>query len=163
MDLVYHEPEPGANRKSDLQSAPVAEAGGAIASPDSSTHHSLARRVAGRDAEAPGTCEGGPHPRCPRRLRPYSISYALWKENPRRARVWPWQYAFPASRRSGDPRKGAVRRHHLSLRTIQRRIRKAVDLAGIRRIGQLRTSAKQLWSPHAGNGQRVALVSFFQR
>ncbi len=59
------------------------------------------------------------------------IPYALWKEKPSRARAWQWQYVFPASRRSRDPRKGAIRRHHVSLRTIQRRLRNAVARAGI--------------------------------
>ena len=59
------------------------------------------------------------------------IPYALWREKPSRARAWPWQYAFPASSRSRDPRKGAVRRHHVSVRTVQRRLQKTVALAGI--------------------------------
>ncbi len=50
------------------------------------------------------------------------IPYALWREKPSRARAWPWQYAFPASSRSRDPRKGAIRRHHVSARTVQRRL-----------------------------------------
>ncbi len=59
------------------------------------------------------------------------IPYALWREKPSRARAWPWQYAFPASSRSRDPRKGAIRRHHVCARTVQRRLKKAVGLAGI--------------------------------
>ncbi len=59
------------------------------------------------------------------------IPYALWREKPSRARAWPWQYAFPASSRSRDPRKGAIRRHHVSARTLQRHLKKAAGLAGI--------------------------------
>ncbi len=61
------------------------------------------------------------------------IPYALWKENPTRAREWQWQYAFPATRRSRDPRKGAIRRQHISVSTIHRRLRKAVALARIKK------------------------------
>ena len=59
------------------------------------------------------------------------IPYALWRDKPSRALAWPWQFAFPASSRSRDPRKGAIRRHHVSARTIQRRLQKAVSIADI--------------------------------
>jgi len=47
------------------------------------------------------------------------------------AREWGWQYVFPASTRSTDPRSGAVRRHHLSDQAFQRAMRQAVRDAGI--------------------------------
>ncbi len=60
------------------------------------------------------------------------IPYLVWKEDPRRAREWEWQYVFPAPRRTRDPRKGAIRRNHLSIRTVNRRLGEAVTLAGIK-------------------------------
>ncbi len=47
------------------------------------------------------------------------------------ARDWAWQYAFPASARSRDPRGGAVRRHHLDESGLQRSVRNGVRRAGI--------------------------------
>ena len=47
------------------------------------------------------------------------------------AREWGWQYVFPASTRSTDPRSGAVRRHHLSDQAFQRAMRQAVRDVGI--------------------------------
>ena len=47
------------------------------------------------------------------------------------ARDWGWQYVFPASNRSRDPRTGAVRCHHLSDQAFQRAMRQAVRDAGI--------------------------------
>jgi len=42
-----------------------------------------------------------------------------------------WQYIFPAARPSRDPQSGAWRRHHMMLRTVQRRIQNAIRAAGI--------------------------------
>jgi len=42
-----------------------------------------------------------------------------------------WQYIFPAARPSRDPRSGAWRRHHVTLRSVQRRVQNAVRAAGI--------------------------------
>ena len=56
---------------------------------------------------------------------------ALARKYPTAARAWEWQYAFPASKLSVDPRSGAVRRHHLSPSVIQKAMTKAVRGAGI--------------------------------
>lgn len=42
-----------------------------------------------------------------------------------------WQYVFPAPGLSVDPRSGAVRRHHLDERRIQRAVRAAAAAAGL--------------------------------
>ncbi len=42
-----------------------------------------------------------------------------------------WQYVFPAAKRSQDPRDGALRRHHIDEKLLQRAVRKAVLGAGI--------------------------------
>ena len=47
------------------------------------------------------------------------------------AREWVWQYAFPASTRSIDPRSGVVRRHHLDETVLQRAVKLAVRRSGI--------------------------------
>jgi integron integrase len=44
---------------------------------------------------------------------------------------WGWQYVFPASSRSVDPRSDHVRRHHLLDRTVQKAVKHAVRTAGI--------------------------------
>src|SRR6185312_9340181 len=40
------------------------------------------------------------------------LPHALDRKYPNAAQEWAWQYVFPASMRSVDPRSGAVRRHH---------------------------------------------------
>ena len=56
---------------------------------------------------------------------------ALERKYPNAHREWGWQYVFPASGRSIDPRSGIERRHHLDATTIQKAMRRAVQAAGI--------------------------------
>lgn len=59
------------------------------------------------------------------------LPYALAQKYPNASREWGWQYVFPASRRSIDPRSGVERRHHLDPKTLQRSVRNAVRAAGL--------------------------------
>ncbi|MFQ5856928.1 MAG: tyrosine-type recombinase/integrase [Anaerolineae bacterium] len=59
------------------------------------------------------------------------LPYALERKYPNANREWIWQYVFPATQRSKDPRTGAVRRHHIHESTLQKAVRKAARLAGI--------------------------------
>ncbi len=54
------------------------------------------------------------------------LPYALVRKYPNAEREWGWQYVFPASARSRDPRSGAVRRHHIFEQNLQRAIKQAV-------------------------------------
>lgn len=58
---------------------------------------------------------------------------ALERKYPQASREWGWQWAFPASDVSTDPRTGLVRRHHIHERVLQRAVREAVRQAGIRK------------------------------
>lgn len=59
------------------------------------------------------------------------LPFALERKYPRAARDWGWQYVFPAAGLSVDPRSGAVRRHHVDEKRIQRGFKRAVQAAGI--------------------------------
>ena len=59
------------------------------------------------------------------------LPHALAHKFPRAAREWGWQYVFPATQRSRDPRDGQVRRHHLDESVIQRAVKQARVRAGI--------------------------------
>jgi integron integrase len=50
---------------------------------------------------------------------------ALSRKFPNAAKELRWQYLFPASRISSDPRTGAVRRHHLHETSLQKKIKQA--------------------------------------
>jgi integron integrase len=59
------------------------------------------------------------------------LPFALDRKYPNADRDWAWQYVFPASRRSIDPRARIGRRHHASTDVLQRAIKNAVRAAGI--------------------------------
>ena len=59
------------------------------------------------------------------------LPYALDRKYPNAPKEWGWQYAFPAEKRSIDPRSGKERRHHLGEQTLQRAVKKAVRKAHI--------------------------------
>lgn len=56
---------------------------------------------------------------------------ALARKYPHASREWVWQYVFPASTRSIDPRSGATRRHHIDETVLQRAVKQAVRRARI--------------------------------
>ena len=59
------------------------------------------------------------------------LPHALDRKYPNAACEWAWQYVFPASVRSVDPRSGAERRHHLDETVLQRAMKNAVRRTGI--------------------------------
>jgi len=59
------------------------------------------------------------------------LPYALEQKYPRAHLELGWQYVFPSSRPSRDPRTQAWRRHHLLEDQIQRRVREATRQAGL--------------------------------
>ena len=56
---------------------------------------------------------------------------ALERKYPNAAKEWRWQYVFPSSKPSVDPRNGKVGRHHISDKSIQLALRDALRHAGI--------------------------------
>jgi integron integrase len=59
------------------------------------------------------------------------LPFALATKYPAAEREWAWQYVFPSTRRSGDPRSGIDRRHHAPEDALQRALRQAVQKACI--------------------------------
>lgn len=59
------------------------------------------------------------------------LPFALARKYPRAPVEWGWQYVFPASGLSVDPRSGAVRRHHLDEKRVQRSFKRAAREAGV--------------------------------
>jgi integron integrase len=56
---------------------------------------------------------------------------ALAVKYPNAPKSWGWQYVFPAAGLSVDPRSGAVRRHHVDEKRVQRVVKSAAAAAGI--------------------------------
>jgi integron integrase len=59
------------------------------------------------------------------------LPYALRRKYPNAAFQWKWQYVFPSSQLSKDPRSERVGRHHIHESSIQRAVRRAGEKAGI--------------------------------
>lgn len=59
------------------------------------------------------------------------LPHALARKYPNAAKEWGWQYVFPASAPSKDPRSNAVRRHHVDPSVINKAIRAASGKAGL--------------------------------
>jgi integron integrase len=59
------------------------------------------------------------------------LPFALARKYPNAAKDFCWQYLFPSTRLSRDPRSGQRRRHHLHERTFPPHMRSAVKAAGV--------------------------------
>ncbi len=67
------------------------------------------------------------------------LPYAFDRKDPGAATSWAWQYVFPASQRSLDPRAGKERRHHVSESVLQKAVKQAIRRAGIAKRGSCHT------------------------
>ncbi len=67
------------------------------------------------------------------------LPYAFERKEPSAAKTWAWQYVFPASRRSRDPRSGVERRHHLAETVLQKAVKGAIHQAGLHKRGSCHT------------------------
>jgi integron integrase len=59
------------------------------------------------------------------------LPFALGRKYANASGEWIWQYVFPASNRSVDPRTNVVRRHHTDPSALQKAVRRAAGLAKI--------------------------------
>ncbi len=59
------------------------------------------------------------------------LPFALSRKYPNAAKEWYWQFVFPSTRISKDPRSGTSRRHHAYETTLQRAVRNAARSVGI--------------------------------
>ena len=67
------------------------------------------------------------------------LPHALAKKYPSAAKKIGWQYLFPATKRSIDPRTNIERRHHIDERTLQNRVKIAIRKAGIEKPASCHT------------------------
>lgn len=59
------------------------------------------------------------------------LPFALSRKYPNAPHELGWQYVFPAAGLSVDPRSGAVRRHHLDEKRVQRNLKRVAKATGI--------------------------------
>jgi integron integrase len=67
------------------------------------------------------------------------LPFALARKYPNANREWCWQYVFPASKRSVDPRSGQVQRHHVSETALQKAVKGAISRARVNKPGSCHT------------------------
>jgi integron integrase len=59
------------------------------------------------------------------------LPFALERKYKNANKEWAWQYVFPSSQISVDPRTGIKRRHHLDGSVLQRAVKTAIQKAGV--------------------------------
>lgn len=59
------------------------------------------------------------------------LPHGLSRKFPHARKELAWQYIFPAEKLAKDPRGGAIRRHHIDEKRVQRAIKRATKEAGI--------------------------------
>jgi integron integrase len=67
------------------------------------------------------------------------LPYALAKKYPHADREWAWQFVFPASHRSQDPRSKEIFRHHVGEWVLQKAIKEALIKCGINKRASCHT------------------------
>jgi integrase len=64
---------------------------------------------------------------------------ALSRKYPNAGKEWAWQYVFPSSKLSVDPRSGKIARHHISDTSIQNAMKAAMRKAQIAKHASVHT------------------------
>ena len=83
---------------------------------------------------------------------------ALSRKYPNAAKEWIWQYVFPSSSLSVDPRSGKTGRHHISDKSIQLAVKNALRQSGIAKHATVHTLRHSFATHLLQNGVNIREV-----